>query len=400
MRETWQAEQAKFESIEFLGEGLSSRVYKAIRRDSRGHSLQNVVLKVLKAKEEVSWFEREFQILEKLRSPHCVRVLGWENLPQGPSLILEFVDGISLDRLARRFGLSDDLIDEVTRQILLGLKDLKNSALFHGDLSPQNILIDRQGQVKLIDFGAASTGPDLLGTPAYLAPEVWETGRKTLASDYFALGLIRQDLRNRPPQLPSLKNECLGRLREMLNCEPLCHENPDLRETRLFLENPLAKLRLGEFSSEILDEYQNAVAQTLVIARPKVILPKWVGVAIAILLLFVPVFLRPPAKISRPAFATLQIRPVHWVQASIDGQHLEFSPLSFLKLEPGRHVVHWKNQKHEGEVVVLLRPGERRILHDEMFIPAKPMSVTREKVDRTGPKPYISIQAALNGSGD
>src|SRR5690348_7962163 len=124
--------------VEFLGEGLNSCVYRAFKEDKDLGVRHEVALKILKSETQVAAWRSEFSRLAKVRSPYCVALLGWEVVDTRPALVLEYVKGVTLEDL-RRFGdLSVENINEICAQALLGLSDLDEAGLFHGDLSLHN----------------------------------------------------------------------------------------------------------------------------------------------------------------------------------------------------------------------------------------------------------------------
>ena len=142
-----------YEIANLLGEGLNSCVYRAFRKDEKTSLTQEVALKILKSKKLVHLWRAEFETLRQVRSPHCLSVFGWEWIEDKPALVLECVDGLSLNELFRQTDLSIEEASEVFRQIQCGLEHLRQLGLCHGDLSLKNILINRKGLVKLVDFG-------------------------------------------------------------------------------------------------------------------------------------------------------------------------------------------------------------------------------------------------------
>src|SRR4051794_23578137 len=131
MNSIMRPEAGSYRLVQLLGEGLSSIVYKAFRTDSRKHSSQVVALKILKSQKDVQILKGEFEALLGITSPYCVSVLGWENFPQGSALVLEYVPGLSLEAFTRQHQLSRSIIDEITRQLQLGLAHLLQKGLCH-----------------------------------------------------------------------------------------------------------------------------------------------------------------------------------------------------------------------------------------------------------------------------
>ena len=133
-----------------------------------------------------SSIRREATALARLSHPNVVRV--WDVQTEGsfPYLVTEFVEGFSLEELIGRVGSLHPLLAVgLARQAVEGLAHAKERGIIHRDVKPANMIIDRFGVVKLLDFGLAliacdgavslpddfdSTAP-LSGTAAYLAPE-------------------------------------------------------------------------------------------------------------------------------------------------------------------------------------------------------------------------------------
>ena len=295
------------------GQGLSATVFRALREDSQGHSRQTVALKVFKNEDTIEWVKREFETLAKVDSPHCVRVLGWENLDEGVALVLEWIDGLTLFQLARDHHLSQDLKCEILAQVQDGLRALQSHGLWHGDLSPANILVDRTGCIKLIDFAGPQDGdPTVIGTPAYLPIEVWDGKRRTFESDLFALGLIEADLQNSILQGPVALEASAARARALATAEPgLLSLQPHLRKFKDIQSSPQTKTLLAQLVTEKLNESSVSSTPTALILQAE---PFWKRNS-----------LRWAASVAALVFATTasvqarapQIAPLHTVPAAI-----------------------------------------------------------------------------------
>ena len=271
---TIKSESSSYQLENCLGEGLSSRVYRAKRYDSRGHSEQIVVLKILKNQKQVEWLRQEFTALSRLDSQYCVRVLNWENLDLGPALVLEYIEGISLFDLLFQGCLEDFLVDEIIAQVQLGLLALERADRFHGDLNLKNIMIDKNGCVKLIDFASFYASPsehtnkinEVVGTPQYLAPELWQGEKKSSQSDLFALGLIEIDLKQGLQNLPSLQEDCRLRAAQLVDTDlHFFYQDPKKRIYKKIQRTLDAKKLLGRKVSQILRERMMKDQKTLII---------------------------------------------------------------------------------------------------------------------------------------
>lgn len=145
-----------------------------------------------------SLFEKEVLLLSRLRHPHIVSILGCAShsdgvfgTDRGPCYWMEAVDGSPL--LDASQGADSELVMKWFEQALQALRYLHAEGVLHGDLSPQNLLIDRNGNLKIIDFGLASVfgeeRPLEAATIPYMAPERIG-GVHRPASDLFSLGTV------------------------------------------------------------------------------------------------------------------------------------------------------------------------------------------------------------------
>jgi len=182
-----------------LGRGASSQVWLARHQQLRDHV---VAVKVLTDRdpEAVRRFQREAAIAARLRHPHIVQIYDYGAIPPFHYAILEHIDGISLrERLARQGRLPLPEALAIFRQIAQALDYAHDRDIVHCDVSPANILIERQGKrAVLTDFGiardgdAALKGPRVaMGTPGYLSPEhANPSAAVTHLSDIYCLGVV------------------------------------------------------------------------------------------------------------------------------------------------------------------------------------------------------------------
>ncbi|EKX41051.1 hypothetical protein GUITHDRAFT_88507 [Guillardia theta CCMP2712] len=137
--------------------------------------------------------QREIGVLRGMAHPHVVEVYG-----VSINISMEFMEGGSLAKLVEEFGpLSEGLAAFYAKQIIIGLEYLHVHGIIHGDIKPANCLLDKNGVLKLSDFGCAQiVGCDrvgglknLEGTPSYMAPEVIRKKAYSPKADIWALGL-------------------------------------------------------------------------------------------------------------------------------------------------------------------------------------------------------------------
>ena len=183
------------------------------------HGVMNrrVALKVIKPEytsnpAAVERFRREIRAAARLHHPNIVAAYDAEQAGETHFLVMEYVDGVSLDRLvAERGPLPVAEACEYVRQAALGLQHAHEHGLVHRDVKPHNLIRGADGVVKVLDFGLASargsgecslTGATVvMGTPDYIAPEQAEESRAADArSDVYALGCTLYFLlTGRPP---------------------------------------------------------------------------------------------------------------------------------------------------------------------------------------------------------
>jgi serine/threonine-protein kinase len=202
----------RYRLLEPLGRGGAATVYLAERTD--GSFEQRVAIKILRSAEDeaadiVRRFEQERQILAALEHPHVARLLDGGTTDWGhPFLVVEFVDGVPIDRycdeqrlsLRRRLLLFLDVVDAV--------QHAHRRLIVHRDIKPSNILVTGNGQVKLLDFGIAklldptdfahaaprTRTASLWLTPRYASPEQLLGGPVTTAADVYQLGVLLYEL--------------------------------------------------------------------------------------------------------------------------------------------------------------------------------------------------------------
>ncbi len=186
-----------------IGSGATAQVYEA-RRETDGEkiALKVVSLQALEDDSARTRVKREAQALQTLRHPSIVRLFQFHESKENLFLELEFVDGTTLNQWVEQ-NLSPLTEPKVwiLSQLAQALAAAHMDGTIHRDLKPENILISKEGDVKLTDFGLAKplqteeTQPGLLvGSLAYMAPELLNDGKSSFASDIFSFGVIGYEL--------------------------------------------------------------------------------------------------------------------------------------------------------------------------------------------------------------
>src|SRR6187549_2583195 len=193
---------AKYKILEELGAGGMGKVYKGLLIGQSGFQ-RPIVIKQLRDAEEpghVRLFVDEARRYAVLDHENIGRIFDFEDVGGQMCIILEYIDGWSLVEYLERHqqlgrvpdvDLSVFIVSRVCRALQYVFE---RSAIVHRDVSPSNIMMTREGTVKLIDFGiAANSGTrseNLVGKPSYMAPEVIASLSMDNRSDVFSLGAV------------------------------------------------------------------------------------------------------------------------------------------------------------------------------------------------------------------
>lgn len=197
-----------------LGHGGMGTVYLGERRDDE-LSLK-VAIKLLRREWQTprvqERFRRERQTLADLRHPNIAQLMDAGTTEDGrPWLMMEWVKGRHIDVWCAENKPTTERILLLIRKIAGALGYAHRTGIIHCDIKPQNLMINHEGEPKLLDFGIAQMAVDegetpigrareSLMTPAYAAPEQKEKGTISAAADVYALGLVTlQLLIGRPP---------------------------------------------------------------------------------------------------------------------------------------------------------------------------------------------------------
>lgn len=182
---------AHFQLRRELGCGASGRVMLA--RDSKLH--RSVALKLFAAGRHAERFLAEARIIARLDHPNIVKLWDYGEADGRLYLALEYVEGVTLEERMHGEALALQESFRVLRAIADALEHAHASGVVHCDLKPGNVMIGRDGRVRVVDFGIAQTDEmeSRGGTPEWMAPEQWERHERTALTDRvdsWALGVI------------------------------------------------------------------------------------------------------------------------------------------------------------------------------------------------------------------
>ncbi|KAH8830757.1 hypothetical protein DL96DRAFT_1594203 [Flagelloscypha sp. PMI_526] len=190
-----------------LGKGAFGQVYRALNWSTG----ETVAVKEIELsnipKSELGDIMSEIDLLKNLNHPNIVKYKGYAKTPQYLYIILEFCENGSLYAISKRFGkFPETLVAVYISQVLEGLVYLHDQGVIHRDIKGANILTNKDGTVKLADFGVASTAAAsvndgaVVGSPYWMAPEVIEQSGATTASDIWSVGcVVIELLEGKPP---------------------------------------------------------------------------------------------------------------------------------------------------------------------------------------------------------
>ncbi|HEX2754022.1 MAG TPA: Stk1 family PASTA domain-containing Ser/Thr kinase, partial [Candidatus Limnocylindrales bacterium] len=214
----------RYRLVELLGQGGMARIY-------RGHDNQlgrDVAVKILRPEygrdpDFSSRFRQEAQNAASLNHPNIVGVYDYGQDEAGPFIVMELVDGEDLGAIIKRSGaLPPRQAARITAETARALHAAHQRGIVHRDVKPGNVMINRDGQVKVTDFGIARAMAEAqmtlpgttLGSVHYFSPEQARGDQTTAASDIYSLGIVLFELLtgHRPFEADSAAAVAMARL--------------------------------------------------------------------------------------------------------------------------------------------------------------------------------------------
>jgi serine/threonine protein kinase len=189
------ARLGQFLLLKLLGTGGMGGVYYA-RDETLGRYVAiKVMLKSLGDDPEfIETFKSEAQAVARLNHPHIAQIYSFGQEKGQPYIVMELVNGERLDQMMEAATpINQGLVMRIGLEIAQGLSAADEAGLVHGDIKPENILLDKKGTAKLVDFGLASATDQaheggIWGTPYYIAPERVRKQAVDARSDIYSLG--------------------------------------------------------------------------------------------------------------------------------------------------------------------------------------------------------------------
>ena len=201
--------KGKYKIYDEVGSGGFATVYLGRNMDTN----EIVAIKVLSEQyitdpRYVERFRREAGLAERLQHPNIVRTLD-HGVEKGMHfLVMEFVEGLTLDKIIARKGrLSVEETLSYIKQTCTGLQAAYEASIVHRDIKPANLMVTPEGSVKIMDFGIArvesmstlTQSGMFMGTPRYISPEMAKGEGTDIRSDLYALGLLAYEMLSGSP---------------------------------------------------------------------------------------------------------------------------------------------------------------------------------------------------------
>ena len=252
----------RYELLELIGTGGMANVYKA-----KCHRLNRLVaIKILKSElAENAEFRRRFRdeslAVAQLSHANIVSIYDVSSSQGIDYIVMELIDGITLKQYMERRGKMDwrEALHFIT-QIMWGLSHAHSRGVIHRDIKPQNIMVLRDGSVKVADFGIAcladahqTLAQEALGSVHYISPEQAKGERLDARSDIYSAGVVLYEMLT--GRLPFEGNSAVSVAIQHLSSVPLSPRelNPDIPEA-------LELICMKAMNADLNKRYQSADA--------------------------------------------------------------------------------------------------------------------------------------------
>lgn len=192
----------RYRIVGLLGKGGMGEVYRADDlKLGQPVALKFLPDHLLSDGAALARFHREVRVARQVSHKNVCRVYDIGEVDGRHFLSMEYIKGEELSSLMRRIGrLPQDKAIQIARQICAGLAAAHDVGFLHRDLKPANIMIDGDGNARILDFGLGGLAGEFgeeevrAGTPAYMSPEQIEGKEQTVQSDIYSLGLVLYEL--------------------------------------------------------------------------------------------------------------------------------------------------------------------------------------------------------------
>ncbi|KAF6036508.1 STK36 [Bugula neritina] len=195
-----------YHQLELIGEGSFGKVYKGRKKFSSQIVAMKFISKQGRSDKELRNLRKEIDIMRQLRHSNIVQMLDSFETDKEVVAVTDYACGELFQILEDDGNLPEDQVQQIASQLVSALFYLHAHRILHRDMKPQNILLGKDGAIKLCDFGfarAMSTNTLVLtsikGTPLYMSPELVEEKPYDHTADLWALGCILYELNTGQP---------------------------------------------------------------------------------------------------------------------------------------------------------------------------------------------------------
>ncbi|NWX12565.1 STK36 kinase, partial [Aegotheles bennettii] len=191
----------RYRVLEVIGEGSFGRVYKGRRKRSAQVVALKFIPKVGRSEKELKNLQQEIEVMRGLHHPNIIQMLDSFETDKEVVVVTDYAEGELFQILEDDGSLPEDQVQTIAAQLVSALYYLHSHRILHRDMKPQNILLGKDGVVKLCDFGFARAMSihtmvltSIKGTPLYMSPELVEERPYDHTADLWSMGCILYEL--------------------------------------------------------------------------------------------------------------------------------------------------------------------------------------------------------------
>ena len=250
----------RYELIELIGSGGMANVYKALCHRLNRYDAVKIMRDETAANTELRRrFRAESQAVAMLSHPNIVSVYDVSHSDDVEYIVMELIDGITLKQyLQKKSVLDPSEVLDFTIQTAKALEHAHSKGIIHRDIKPQNIMLLKDGMIKVADFGIASlentieeNNGETVGSVHYIAPEQARGEAPDARSDIYSLGIVMYEMLT--GKLPYVGNSDVEVAVKHMNTDPVTP-----RDIVPSIPEELERICLKAMNSNIDERYQSA----------------------------------------------------------------------------------------------------------------------------------------------